>query len=73
MAEDINTTIAVLRRKGFRIGESYVQIGLGPAGARHLVVVNDVAMNYAQARALAASEATLEQIASRNSGPRRSA
>lgn len=52
-----------LRVKGYDIGDFYVQAGVGPAGGRMYVVVNGVAMPFADARALAEGIVTLEDIA----------
>ncbi len=41
-----------LREKGFTIGDIYVQTGAGPQDSRMYVVVDGVAMSFADARAL---------------------
>jgi len=52
-----------LRAKGYDIGDFYVQAGVGPAGGRMYVVVNGVAMSFADARSLAKGIVTLGDIA----------
>lgn len=52
-----------LREKGFTIGDIYVQTGAGPQDGRMYVVVDSVAMSFADARALDRGVVTLSDIA----------
>ena len=52
-----------LRSKGYNVGDFYVQAGVGSAGGRMLVVIDDVAMPFEDARALDRGIVTLDEIA----------
>jgi hypothetical protein len=52
-----------LRSKGYYVGDFYLQAGVRLAGGRMLVVINDVAMPFEDARALDRGIVTLDEIA----------
>ena len=64
--ETIDEALAHLRELGYKIGTPYVQTGIGGVGGRIYVVVNDIAMTFIQAKALANGRLTLEQIGAQN-------
>ena len=55
-------TFDSLRAKGYDVGDVYVQAGVGPAGGQMRVVINAVAMPFADARALDRGIVTLDEI-----------
>jgi hypothetical protein len=60
--------IESLRAKGYDIGESYVQTGVGHTGGVLYYIVNGVAMTEREAIALDEGRLTLEQIANQADG-----
>ena len=52
-----------LRAKAFSVTDFYVQNGVGPQGGRMYVVIDGVAMPFADARALDCGVVTLDEIA----------
>ena len=52
-----------LRSRGHRIGDFYVQAGVGSVGGRMYVVIDDVAMSFTHARTLDRGFLTVTQIA----------
>jgi hypothetical protein len=61
---DVNqSTWDSLRSKGYTIDNFYVQTGVGPLGARMLVVINGVAMSFHEARELDARRMNFGEIA----------
>ena len=52
-----------LRSKGYDMGDSYVQAGVGPVVGRMYVVINGVAMPFDDARAIDRGIVTLDEIA----------
>ncbi len=51
-----------LKAKGFNISDVYLQTGVGPQGGRMYVVIDNVAMSFAGARALDRGIVTLDEI-----------
>jgi hypothetical protein len=51
-----------LKKKGYNIGDSYVQTGVGPTGGVLYYVVNAVAMTWREVVALDEGRLTFEQI-----------
>lgn len=54
---NINDALKALNVRGHRIGKSYID-----AGGTHFVVVDDVAMRYPHAFALAEGRTTLQEV-----------
>ena len=52
-----------LRSKGYDVDDFYVQSGVGPTGGRMYVVIDGVAMPFADAWALDRGIVTLDEIA----------
>jgi len=69
MMDETDEAIESLKRKGFSIGDPYIQ-AVGRVGGLMYVPVNGVAMTLEQLRALDSGRASLQEIATANSRPR---
>jgi hypothetical protein len=65
--DTMKPTFDSLRTKGYDVGDVYVQAGVGPAGGQMRIVINGVAMPFADARALDRGIVTLDEIAKHRS------
>jgi len=65
--DTMKPTFDSLRTKGYDVGDVYVQAGVGTAGGQMRIVINGVAMPFANARALDRGIVTLDEIAKHRS------